>query len=145
MSQLKSLKRKVYKGCQILCPGVAQILTTNFKCTLDHIMIVFFLFFFLVIKYLIIFMLNFKTLVLFGFDVLFIRILCLILKCPTVTVHKRPRTNKTHHLVKYNSATGQITCGMWHVTCQKYYLTCYMILHVPPWRSGTGPATHKGQ
>ena len=28
-------------------------------------------------------------------------------------VHKRPHTNKTHHLVKKISATGQITCDIW--------------------------------
>ena len=43
-------------------------------------------------------------------------------------IHKRLRTNKTHHIVNKNSARGQITCDMWHVTCHKCYLTCYVIL-----------------
>ena len=47
-------------------------------------------------------------------------------------VHKRPRTNKTHHLLKNNIARGQITCDMSQVLFDMLHdITCPSVTHLP--------------
>ena len=136
-------KEKIYMGFQFLALSRhCANFKTNFKCTLDHIMIFFC-----------------KKISNYLFvevqEISFIKFWCFIYEhfmsyCKNAPpwrkkgspVHKRPPTKKTHHIFKNNSATGQITCDIWHVTCHKCYLTCYMILHVLPWHTGPVPASY---